>query len=220
MPIEFHCTQCNRLLRTPDNSVGKQAKCPECGTVLTVPNVQASIQAPSPIVETGNPYQVTGHVTEQSPSREHRRGAPPASRGLRFVGALIDGFLVLAIAIPVVILYFAIAQPNMNDDTAGLQAQLVALLATMPINIIQWYLIATSGQSIGKKVVKTRIVDNDNGSNPGFVRAVILRSWVVSLISSVPCLGGIFGLVDILWIFGEEKRCLHDLMANTRVIDA
>ncbi|NQT16204.1 MAG: DUF975 family protein [Planctomycetes bacterium] len=39
MPIEFRCTQCNRLLRTQDETAGKQAKCPECGTVLMIPAV-------------------------------------------------------------------------------------------------------------------------------------------------------------------------------------
>ncbi len=39
MPIEFRCTQCNKLLRTPDNTAGKQAKCPECGALMTVPAI-------------------------------------------------------------------------------------------------------------------------------------------------------------------------------------
>jgi uncharacterized membrane protein len=37
MPIEFRCTQCQRLLRTADGTEGKQAKCPECGMILTIP---------------------------------------------------------------------------------------------------------------------------------------------------------------------------------------
>ncbi|MBN2023057.1 MAG: hypothetical protein JW809_09715 [Pirellulales bacterium] len=37
MPIEFRCTQCDKLLRTPDETAGRQAKCPVCGTVVTVP---------------------------------------------------------------------------------------------------------------------------------------------------------------------------------------
>ena len=44
MSIEFRCTQCNKLLRTADNTAGKQAKCPECNTVLTIP--AAAEQAP------------------------------------------------------------------------------------------------------------------------------------------------------------------------------
>ncbi len=44
MPIEFRCTQCNRLLRTPDETAGKQAQCPECGAITTIP--PASTAAP------------------------------------------------------------------------------------------------------------------------------------------------------------------------------
>jgi len=37
MPIEFSCTQCGKLLRTPDGSEGKQARCPQCSAVLNIP---------------------------------------------------------------------------------------------------------------------------------------------------------------------------------------
>jgi phage FluMu protein Com len=37
MPIEFRCSACNKLLRTPDETAGKQAKCPECGVVTQIP---------------------------------------------------------------------------------------------------------------------------------------------------------------------------------------
>ena len=38
MPIEFRCSGCGRLLRTADDTAGKQAKCPQCGEILTIPN--------------------------------------------------------------------------------------------------------------------------------------------------------------------------------------
>ena len=38
MPIEFRCTRCDKLLRTPDDAAGKQAKCPECGAILAIPS--------------------------------------------------------------------------------------------------------------------------------------------------------------------------------------
>lgn len=37
MPIEFPCPVCSRQLRTPDESAGKKAKCPQCGAVADVP---------------------------------------------------------------------------------------------------------------------------------------------------------------------------------------
>src|SRR5262245_22544065 len=37
MPIEFRCGQCNQLLRVPDDSAGKHARCPKCQALMTVP---------------------------------------------------------------------------------------------------------------------------------------------------------------------------------------
>lgn len=46
MSIEFRCTQCDKLLRTSDDTAGKQAKCPECGTLMTVPAANLSATLP------------------------------------------------------------------------------------------------------------------------------------------------------------------------------
>jgi len=48
MPIEFRCTQCDKLLRTADDTAGKQAKCPACGTLLTIPAAAAGPPSPEP----------------------------------------------------------------------------------------------------------------------------------------------------------------------------
>ena len=51
MAIEFRCTQCNKLLRTGDDTAGKQAKCPECGAVVDIPTSGGAAPAaggPSP----------------------------------------------------------------------------------------------------------------------------------------------------------------------------
>lgn len=37
MPIEFNCSACSKLLRVPEGSAGKKAKCPGCQTVLQIP---------------------------------------------------------------------------------------------------------------------------------------------------------------------------------------
>lgn len=37
MPIEFRCVQCNKLLRTPDDSAGKTGQCPHCQTRMEIP---------------------------------------------------------------------------------------------------------------------------------------------------------------------------------------
>jgi len=48
MPIEFRCESCTKLLRTPDESAGKKAKCPQCGTIVDVPADGAGLAAAAP----------------------------------------------------------------------------------------------------------------------------------------------------------------------------
>jgi phage FluMu protein Com len=48
MPIEFRCSQCGKLLRTGDNTAGKQAKCPSCGSIQPIPMASQGA-APAPV---------------------------------------------------------------------------------------------------------------------------------------------------------------------------
>ncbi len=75
MPIEFHCTSCGRRLRTGDDTAGKRAKCPQCGTVVTIPAAPASSpgDAPPPMPpsaprEPVNPFQSPQTSTMAAPS--------------------------------------------------------------------------------------------------------------------------------------------------------
>jgi len=49
MAIEFRCSQCQRLLRTGGDTVGKQAQCPECGAITTIPAASGTPVAASPV---------------------------------------------------------------------------------------------------------------------------------------------------------------------------
>lgn len=235
MPIEFSCSQCQRTLRVPDDSAGRGARCPQCGMISTVPSpAPAPPEFPQPIAppptqtDHENPYSTpysdaqpfaTDHAAEHA---DYRNPAAWATLGDRLGGAILDGLIGFAAALPglgVMFLPQITGGMNMGGREAGsILGFLLVICGVLAVAGYQWYLISTTGQSIGKKVVGTRIVDFDNGSNPGFVRAVILRLWVPGAIGGVPGIGGCFGLINILWIFGSERRCLHDLIANTRVI--
>jgi phage FluMu protein Com len=86
MPIEFRCTHCDRLLRTPDGTEGKEAKCPQCGTLSKVPDpAQPATASPPPVPqytsprETGNPYQSpAATMMAAAPAGGMRRGFHPA----------------------------------------------------------------------------------------------------------------------------------------------
>ena len=54
MAIEFACSTCRALIRTPDESAGQTARCPSCGSLSIIPATGA---APNPFVESAvNPY--------------------------------------------------------------------------------------------------------------------------------------------------------------------
>jgi hypothetical protein len=62
MAIEFRCTQCGKLLRTGDETAGRQAKCPECGTVMPIPAASGSLLggSPPPPPSGGTPFGAAG----------------------------------------------------------------------------------------------------------------------------------------------------------------
>ena len=83
---------------------------------------------------------------------------------------------------------------------------------------IQLYLLVTRGQTMGKKFLGIRIVTFEDEANPGFVKVFLLRMLVNGLIGAVPVVGLGYSLVDILFIFRDDKRCIHDLIAGTKVV--
>ena len=84
---------------------------------------------------------------------------------------------------------------------------------------VQGYPLAQAGQTWGKKLLKLKIVNLD-GSQPDFLRLIGLRYGSGALISLIPVVGSFYGFVDALFIFREDKRCIHDHIAGTRVVVA
>ena len=140
-----------------------------------------------------------------------------ADRGMRLAGAIIDGLLLSVILLPAMALggYFDGIMRGQQPSFAS-QA-LWGVGGIVLFIVVQGVPLARTGQTWGKKLLKMRIVDLD-GHQPPFGKLIGLRYLPTQLISLVPGLGAIFGLVDALFIFGEERRCIHDLIAGTRVV--
>ncbi len=80
---------------------------------------------------------------------------------------------------------------------------------------VQAVFLTKDGQTIGKKVTKIRIVNENTGENGGFVPNVLLRAIVNALLSLIP----FYALIDILFIFRKDRRCIHDFIAGTVVVN-
>jgi hypothetical protein len=82
MPIEFRCSQCGRLLQTPDDSGGRQAKCPECGAIQPIPMASAPPDAPlasPPASSAQSPF--AGTVLPEAPHDANNPFQPPQYAG-------------------------------------------------------------------------------------------------------------------------------------------
>lgn len=44
MPISVKCCDCGKALKAPDALAGKKAKCPDCGAVVLVPNLNGQFE--------------------------------------------------------------------------------------------------------------------------------------------------------------------------------
>lgn len=143
-----------------------------------------------------------------------------APRGARLASGFLDGLVMLPI---IAVAGISALGLRAGEDGASHPGPLffagmgLAGLLVIVVVVLQLYLLATRGQTLGKRWMKIRIVKLD-GSNPGFVGAVLLRAFVNGLITAIPYLGGIYGLVDALFIFRDDRRCIHDLIAGTRVV--
>ena len=61
---------------------------------------------------------------------------------------------------------------------------------------VQATLLSLFGQTLGKMALGLRIVDNEDQSNPGFVRAVLVRNLVPFV--ALAFMGGLLGCFPLL----------------------
>jgi uncharacterized RDD family membrane protein YckC len=107
-------------------------------------------------------------------------------------------------------------------DLVALREGLVyAWVGLLVVMFIQFLLLGFRGQNLGKLAVRARVVRASDGAPAGFVRAGLLRFILpVTLfffLNQYFLLGFVFLFVDLCFMFGAERRCLHDLIAGTKV---
>jgi uncharacterized RDD family membrane protein YckC len=174
-----------------------------------------------------NPYAPPAQPDAPTPERAEPIAFALASYGQRFLGASVDAACVVA-------LFFAVhgavlgANSPFADQPFWHQTIGVALAVC-----IQGALIATRGQSLGKLVTRTRIVD-ENGAQARFARAFVAHGLLFPALYMAPSVAYMIGgaalddmvqpfvlaalVVDGAVIFaGKHRQCLHDRIAGTFV---
>lgn len=170
------------------------------------------------------------------------QGFELASRERRFAAKLID-FTLLFVPLAVILtMFFDPAfveeiQKLQNDPPAVVNAMqkraehiqssgdvklaVMSLIfdVTLIVNVV---LLTLRGQTVGKLCLGIQVVRSPEGTRAGFIKAVVLRSmlFLILVFAGSLSLGGIglaVLLVDSLMIFRKDRRCLHDMVAETLV---
>lgn len=233
--IEFRCTHCWQTNFVPVNYASSNVPCGNCNVEVLVPEatperlrtpeqVEAVLASVNDDVPEVSPYASEAELmrlvrsdTNLPLEQRYFGGHPNASLLLRLAANFLDGlFVVATVIVGILMIQAGISAgllTEMREDSVDWGALAVLYFPVLVGSVVQWNLVATRGQSIGKFLCCIRIVTME-GRLPGFVQGVVLRSWVCMLLAMIP----LFSLIDILWIFGSANRCLHDHVAGTRVV--
>ncbi len=193
------------------------AFCPECGTNIVAPESTGSSgsQQRRPVSIPG-PGTGTGPVIKRS-SRAVAANRDMASRGARLGAAIIDMIIVTPIMMMVVI---GMGFAGLSDFSGVVSWDIYLVSAGVSFGVylmLNLYLLAKNGQTIGKMVMGIKIV-RKNRDRASLGRLVGLRLLPIWVFDYAPYTFGILGVIDALLIFRDERNCLHDDIADTRVV--
>lgn len=156
----------------------------------------------------------------------------------RLVARLLDGLVLSLIMSPLLIVFLVWYfrqlpdlvpadpdQPVPVDKLLHLEGRLlgVSLLMGLAVSVIafgyDWFQHAKWGQTIGKRIMKIKVVMVAERARPTG-GAAAKRAAVYALVPQVPFVGGFFGLINELWLLWDKphRQCLHDKAARTIVV--
>ncbi|WP_244172350.1 RDD family protein [Myxococcus virescens] len=131
-----------------------------------------------------------------------------ATRRARLAASLVDS---AALLLPSLLLGVLRSLALPGGDAMKASAVYVPALLVL---LVQASLIRGTGASLGKRLLGIRVVRGD-GRPAGVWRIALLRNALPMALCGY-CVW--FGLLDALFIVGEDRRCLHDWVAGTRVV--
>ncbi|AKF85009.1 hypothetical protein MFUL124B02_08405 [Myxococcus fulvus 124B02] len=133
-----------------------------------------------------------------------------ATRRARLAASLVDG---AALLLPPLLL--GVLRSLAIPEEEAMHAPVVYAPALLVL-FVQASLIRGTGASLGKRLLGIRVVRRDG--RPAEVWRIALLRNVLPLALCGYC--SWLGLVDALFCVGEDRRCLHDWVAGTRVVKA
>ena len=132
---------------------------------------------------------------------------PLAGAGARLGARLLDGLVEGAPMLVGSIAGGLLLAANNGDSVTGLVLFGLGSLGFLALTIYQIVRLVKTGQTLGKKWLHIKVVRMDGGPvsfGNHFVRGLVF---------------GLLGWISALFIFRADRRCLHDLAGETKVIE-
>lgn len=185
-----------------------------------------------------NPYATP---TAQLRTSDDTDELQPAGRGKRLVAVILDGiilnFILYFVYMGIIFLMF---DPQSEDLEQSMQqfeqiipfyvdifsinllngfAYLIIIVPLAVWLLINGYFLAKTGQTIGKMILNISIRDNDTLEVPPLSKIFLRRYLIFDAVQLINFpLSIIVNIIDTLSIFRRDKRMIHDLVANTVVV--
>ena len=141
-----------------------------------------------------------------------------ASRGARFCANFIDMMVIMAVLL--VGLYFSgfYDKNDQGNEPSDLIVALMSLGLAIIFFIINYRFLVESGQTLGKKILKIRIV-SDSFEIADFQKHIIPRYMVYFFPGMIPVVGQLLSVINVVFIFRQDRKCIHDMLAKTKVVN-
>jgi uncharacterized RDD family membrane protein YckC len=172
------------------------------------------------IIAQENPYAApVAPVADEAP-REQELADRLSRLGAVFIDGIFFGFSI----VPAIFAMAFVGRTSPANDSQPMDTAIfigLGLGLLLFFGLVAWncVLLSRGGQTVAKKMLNIRVVRRD-GSHCGLARIFFARYLPVTVLGLIPFIGGLVSLVDALLIFRDDRRCLHDEIADTIVVKA
>ncbi|MBO6938254.1 MAG: RDD family protein [Deltaproteobacteria bacterium] len=94
---------------------------------------------------------------------------------------------------------------------------IIAIVLSGAWGLVSLWLLYTRGQTLGKALAGVRMVRSD-GSRASLARLLFRRELPIAVLNALP-FGALVVLLESSPVFGARRRCTHDWIADTIVVD-
>ena len=139
----------------------------------------------------------------------------------RFLGSVIDNFIlvlgILPVAIFMVILFPEWANEESTIAVSFVETIVITLALFALFAAVNFYLLQTRGQTVGKLIMGTQILSENDNLVPVH-KILLMRYLIMWLLVSIPGIGRLINLANCVAVFRDNRKCLHDELCKTKVV--